>query len=110
MYAYNLQTIQALPYSLTKVTALSENNKIFPFLEFYDCTEEEKEALRNKLQYNGFTIMRIGNIKNYIETPNMPYVSGQLIRLVGIDEDSHVVAEIAKEIKEGAYYYGSNSE
>ena len=67
----------------------------------------EKQALTNKLLYNGMTIMRIGNIKDFLGQKN--YVSGQLIRLTGIDEDSHVVAEIAQEIKEGAYY-GDDSE
>ena len=108
MYAYSLGNIQALPYSLTRVSTLTENNKIFPFIEFYDCTEEEREALRNKIKYNGMTIMRIGKIVDFITAYNK-YVQGQLIRLEGIDEDSHVVAEIANEIKEGAYYYGSDS-
>ena len=108
MYGYNLGNIQALPYTLTRVSAFTENNKIFPFIEFYDCTDEEREALQNKIKYNGMTIMRIGHIADFIQ-PNYRYVQGQLIRLEGIDEDSHVVAEIANEIKEGAYYYGSDS-
>ena len=100
--------IKALPQSLTKVSSLTENNKIFPFIEFYECTEEEKEALRNKLTYNGMTIMRIGFIKDYIDG-DLNYVQGQLIRLLGLNEDSHVVAELANEIKMGAYYYGTNT-
>ena len=109
MYAYNLGNIKALPYTLTRVSSFTPNNKIFPFIEVYDCTSEEKEALRNKLIYNGMTIMRIGKISDFIGN-EIKYVSGQLIRLVGMDEDSHVVAEIAQEIKEGAYYYGNDSE
>ena len=109
MYAYSLGNIQALPYSLTRVSAFTENNKIFPFIEFYDATDEEKEALRNKIKYNGMTVMRIGMIYNFIGDSQYKYVQGQLIRLEGVNEDSHVIAEIAKEIKEGAYFYGSDS-
>lgn len=109
MYTYQLGNVQALPNTLTKVSAFTPNNKIFPFIEIYDCTEEEKEALRNKIKYNGMTIMRIGHIQDYINSDVTYYVQGQLIRLEGIDEDSHVVAEIANEIKEGAYYYGSDT-
>lgn len=105
MYNYQLGNIQALPYSLTRVSAFTQNNKIFPFLEFYDCTDEEKEALRNKIIYNGMTIMRIGKIKNYIASYSK-YVSGRLIRFIDMEEDSHVVTEIANEIQQGAYYYG----
>ena len=109
MYTYSLGNIQALPVSLTKVSTFTENNKIFPFIEFYDSTDEEKEALRNKIIYNGMTIMRIGRIMDFIGQESK-YVQGQLIRLVGINEDSHVIAEIANEIGQGAYYYGTDSE
>ena len=108
MYAYQLGNIKALPYSLTRVSAFTENNKIFPFIEFYDATDEEKEALRNKIKYNGMTVMRIGKIADHVFY-DQRYVQGKLIRLEGIDEDSHVVAEIANEIKEGAYYYGTDT-
>lgn len=109
MYTYNLGNIQALPYSLTRVSAFTQNNKIFPFIEFYDCTSEEKQALNDKIFYNGMTIMRIGKIADYIQD-ELKYVQGQLIRLVGIYDSNHVIAEIANEIKQGAYYYGTNSE
>ena len=109
MYTYQLGNIKALPNTLTRVSAFTPNNKIFPFVEIYDCTDEEKEALRNKIKYNGMTIMRIGHIQDYINRDVTYYVQGQLIRLEGIDEDSHVIAEIANEIKEGAYYYGSDT-
>lgn len=109
MYGYNLGNIKALPDSLTRVSAFTQNFKIFPFIEFYDCTIEEKEALRDKLKYNGMTIMKIGKIADYI-VGEYNYVQGKLIRLLGIDESNHVIAEIAKEIKQGAYYYGYTSE
>jgi hypothetical protein len=110
MYTYNLGNIQALPNTLTRVSAFTQNNKIFPFIEFYDCTDEEKQALRDKIKYNGMTVMRIGAVKNFIGENDYRYVQAQLIRLTGINEDSHVVAEIANELKGGAYYYGTDSE
>ena len=109
MYTYQLGNIQALPYSLTRVSAFTANFKVFPFIEIYSCTEEEKQALRDKIKYNGMTIMRIGKISDFINSDISRYVQGQLIRLVGIDEDSEVVAEIANELKEGAYFYGSDT-
>ena len=108
MYSYQLGNIQALPYSLTRVSSFTENNKIFPFIEIYDCTEEEREALRNKIKYNGMTIMRIGRINDFVQEENK-YVQGKLVRLDSIKEDSHIAIAIANEIKEGAYYYGANT-
>lgn len=109
MYTYQLGNIKALPNTLNRVSAFTPNNKIFPFIEIYSCTEVEKQALRDKIKYNGMTIMRIGHIEDFINNEVSYYVQGELIRLEGIDEDSHVIAEIANEIKEGAYYYGSDT-
>ena len=108
MYGYNLGNIKAIPYTLTKVSSFTENNKIFPFIEFYDCTDEEKEALQRKIKFNGMTVMRVGQIYSFIGVENR-YVQGQLIRLEGVNEDSHVIAEIANEIKLGGYYYGTDT-
>ena len=110
MYSYQLGNIKALPYSLTRVSNLTENNKIFPFIELYECTDEEKQALRDKIKYNGMTIMRIGEIFNFIGPTGHKYVQAKLIRMLNIDDSNHVVAEIANELKEGAYFYGSDSE
>lgn len=102
MFDYQLQNIKALPYTLGKVSAFSINNKIFPFLEFYDCSDEEKEALRLKLQYNGMTIMTIDTISNYIQdTPT--FIQGQLIRLEDLGEDYHSITAIAAELHKGIY-------
>lgn len=98
----SLQNIQALPYTLGKVSAFTTNNKIFPFVEFYDATEEEKEILRNKLYFDGMTIGAIGSISNYIgATPS--FISAQLLRITTIPEDYHLVAELANELHKGYY-------
>lgn len=102
MFAFSLQNIQALPYMLGKVSAFSINNKIFPFLEFYEATEEEEKALEEKLKYNGMSIGLIDNIKNYIlDEPS--FISGQLIRLESVSEDYNLVAAIAYELHRGIY-------
>lgn len=103
MYAYNLQNIQALPYTLGRVSAYSINNKIFPFLEFYGATDKEVEALRNKIIYHGMTIGAIDTISNYIQTDTKSFISAQVIRLDDIGEDYHCASAIANEIHKGVY-------
>lgn len=103
MYAYNLQNIQALPYTLGRVSAYSINNKIFPFLEFYGATDKEVEALRNKIIYHGMTIGAIDTISNYIQTDTKSFISAQIIRLDDIGEDYHSASAIANEIHKGVY-------
>ena len=117
-FGYQLGNIKALPYTLTKVSSFNENNKIFPVLEVYSCTEREEEAFVNKLAYNGMTVMAIGTINDYIgnkwtyynrdgkEFTDKGYIKGKIIRLPEINEDFHIANEIAKEINLGIYIGG----
>lgn len=101
-FGYQLGNIQALPYSLAKTSAFTYNNKIFPILEYYTCTPQEKTALQNKLYYNGMTVMRIGTIQEFLRS-EPSYIKGKLIRLEGTDNNFHVVNEIANEINKGVF-------
>lgn len=101
LFGYNLGNIQALPNSLTKTTAFTYNNKIFPILEYYTCTAEEKQALRDKIKYNGMTVMRIGKIEDYLQI-EPSYIKGQLIRLQ-VNEDNHLLEAIRQEVNKGVY-------
>lgn len=102
MFGYQLANIRALPYTLTRTTAFTYNNKIFPILEYYTCTPQEKDALRQKIKYNGMTVMRIGKIIDYLrEEPT--YIKGRLIRLEDIEEDYHITTALADEMFKGVF-------
>ena len=103
LYHYNLQNIQAIPSSLAKSSALTFNTRVWPFLEYYTCTETEKNAFRNKLKYNGMTVMKIDNINNYIYDDDYYFLQGQLIRLDNVNGESGMVAEIYNELFKGVF-------
>lgn len=98
-FGYQLGNIQALPTALAKTTALNINNSLVPMLETYTCTQEEKNAFRNKIEYNGMTVMAIGTMSQYTEG----YFKGKLIRLESINDDFHIVNTIASELYKGVY-------
>ena len=101
MYNYNIRTIQARPYALSKCSALTFNNKMFPFVEKYTCTDEEKEIFKNKLKYDGMTVMTIGKISDYtIQDGTM--VRGDIIRL-DLEDETHMANAIYQEILKGVY-------
>ena len=102
MFGYNLQNIQALPQGLAKTSAISPDNKYVPFIEFYSCTDTEKQALQDKLTYDGYTIMRIGSIANYLQQ-DKSYIKGRIIRMEGISDDFHMLKAIADEIYKGVF-------
>lgn len=101
MYSYNLQNIKAIPYSLTKVSAINSNNKLYPFIEYYTCTQDEKEALINKLKYDGMTIMKISTISQYLHK-DKTFIKGTLIR-INLNKDSSYINNIYNELMKGVY-------
>lgn len=102
MFGFQLGNIQALPQSLSKSVAYTIDNKYFPFLEYYTCSDIEKKALRNKIKYNGMTVGVIGTIAEYmLEEPS--YIKGQLIRIEDIQEDYHILSALADEINMGVF-------
>lgn len=110
LFGYRLGNIQALPNTISKVSSLNQNNKIFPILEYYTCTEEELNAFVNKVAYNGMTTMVIGNMEEYsgnswsyngIESKG--YIKGQLIRYMDDGEDFHIINSISGELNKGVY-------
>lgn len=105
-FGYSLGNIRALPLSLSRVSAFNINNKIFPILEYYTCSDVEKQALRDKITYNGMTVMTIGTIAEYI-TEEQTYIKGRVIRLPGLD--THTSNEIANEINKG-FFVSANLE
>lgn len=110
MFGYHLENIQALPQSISKTTPFTYNNKIFPILEYYTCTDEEKEAFAKKIAYNSMTVMRIGKLRDYAKNSwsykniqSKGYIKGSIIKLDNLYEDFHVINAISDEIYKGVY-------
>lgn len=104
MYGMQMGNIQAIPSNITKTTAFTYNNKIFPILEYYTCTIEERNALLDKLKYNGMTVGRIGKISDYLANANDQYIKGRIIRIEGVSDDFHYYKAISDEIYKGAFF------
>ena len=102
MHAYQIGNIKALPDTLTKLTTLTANNRIFPVLEYYSCTDTEKEALRNEIKFGGMTVNRIGYINQFTQTEET-FIRGKIIRLLSVSDDYHMANAISEEINQGVY-------
>ena len=105
MFNYELGNVQAIPNALAKNTAFTFNNKLFPFIEFYSCTDVEKEALKEKIKYNSMTVMKVGTIGQYMNYTEQ-FIKGQVIRLPDVIDDAHIANEIYNEINKGVFIYG----
>lgn len=99
-FSLQLGNIQALPYTLTKVGSFDINSKIWPFLEYYTCTDTEKEALKQKIKYEGMTVGIIDVLSTYMTGG---YLQADLIRNDDIIDDSHLLEDIYIELTKGVY-------
>ena len=68
LHRLNLQNIQAQPMSLSRTTAFNADNKIFPILETYSCSPEERKAVVDSLINRSFTIGAIMNLGDLLNT------------------------------------------
>ena len=102
MFNYQIGNIKALPDTLAKLTAMVANNFIYPVIEYYTCTDTERQALKDKIKYNGMTVNRIGKISQFIQ-PKPSYIKGSLIRLENITDDFHLIKTISDELYKGVF-------
>lgn len=110
MFGYQLDNIKALPNSIAKTTAYNAINKIFPSLEIYECTEEEKVAVAKKIAWNSMSVGIIDKVENYLgntftykDITDKGYIKGKLIR-IDIKDDNHIIEDIADELNRGWYF------
>ena len=100
-FNYQLGNVQALNATITKSSPLTYNNKVWPILEHYTCTDEEKDVLKNKLKYDGMTVMAINTLRTYLNEGTR--LKGQMIRLNNLGDDSHIAQDIYEEVNKGFY-------
>lgn len=110
LFGYQLDNIKALPNSIAKTTAYNSINKIFPSLEMYECTDEEKQAVAKKIAWNSMSVGIVDKVENYLgntftygDITDKGYIKGKLIR-IDISDDYHLVQDIADELDRGWYF------
>ena len=73
-------------------------------LEYYTCTDVEKNALKNKIKFESMTVMRIGTLREFAKfNGELNYFKGMLIRNDEIADDPHTLNAIYEELLKGVY-------
>lgn len=104
---WELGNVKARAQSLGRVTGFNIDNKLFPYLEYYTCTDEEKNIYDNIVKYKGMTVECIGRFEDYIN--GTTYIKGQLIDIDGITDDSHIVSDINEQLNGGLRIDGNTA-
>lgn len=94
VFALNLGNIRAQPYSLSKTTAFTANNKIFPILEYYTCKEEQKNLVARQIAQYSMSVGALGELKDYISNTwsyndirARRYIKGKFIFINNVPDD-----------------------
>ena len=107
LFKYNLQNIQAIPQSVSKTGCLTNNNKKVPYIEYYTCTETEKNILRQKIKWTGMTVGAMGVLNDYVSIgggeDGAQYIEADIIK-IDMNEDYHITMEIARELSDGVRF------
>lgn len=100
---WQLQNIQALPYSVTKVNNFNIDSNYVPYLEVYVCDDSETDNFIKYLALRSYSINRYGKLLDYIKPTGRTFLKGMIIRQSEVDDDSHYIAAIADEVNQGFY-------
>lgn len=106
LFNYQLDNIQNQPKTVSKMTSINEDFRIFPFVEIYEGTANDITNFRNNIKWNGMTIMVVGHIENYLETGTETFIQATLLRYneaIRIENDFTMVEEINVELNKGIY-------
>lgn len=102
---FNMQlgNIKAMPSTVTKLGSVLADQPLVPYLEIYDCTDKEKNNFDNYLSLRSYTINRYGKLYDYVKATGRTFLKGIIVRLSGVNDDSHYIASIADEVNQGFY-------
>lgn len=100
---WQLDNIKAMPYGVSKASNFNAEQPKFPYVESYTALGEEITNLQNFLKLRSYSINRYGKLADYVNPNGRTWLQGVPLRLTAINDDSHYLAAIADEVKQGFY-------
>lgn len=102
-FNYNLQNIQALPDTLLSTSSFDYINKVYPFIEYYTCTDIEKEQVRGLLTLQGMSVNKVATLDTLTIGNGTSYTKASLYKFIGDTSNPVIVNEINAELIKGVY-------
>lgn len=111
IFNMQLDNIRALPNSIAKTSGFTANNKYFPFIEFYSCTDEEKTIFANYIRNYSMTVNSYGIISDYLTNQwsyngitDRKYIEATIILPTDYTGDAHELSQLNQELEGGIYF------
>ena len=105
---WQLDNIKAMPYGVSKASNFNAEQPKFPYIESYTALGDEITNLQNFLKLRSYSINRYGKFADYVNPNGRTWLQGVPLRLTAINDDSHYLAAIADEVKQG-FYVGTDT-
>lgn len=103
-YQYQLGNIVALPDTLTRSSSFDAMYRVYPVLEVYSCSDEEKAQLNLSIKWNGLEINQMSTLKEQIEYQSGElFISAELLRFYGSSINDQIYAAINERLSSGIY-------
>lgn len=109
-YQYQISNIKARGDTVTKISSFNPNNKIYPVLETYECTYQEKSQLAESIKWGGLSLEMIGTPSQFRSDVGC-FISATPLRITGAKSaqvPEQIYESIVEELEAGVYLYGSN--
>ena len=106
LFNYQLDNIKSQPNTIRKMTSINTDFRIFPFVEVYDTTPQDKQNFDNLIKYNGMTIMVMGFMEEYLQANTETFFQASVVRFtdcIGVENDYTLVSDINNELEMGLY-------
>ena len=88
------------------MASINTDFRIFPFVEVYDTTPQDKENFDNLIKYNGMTIMVMGFMEQYLQANTETFFQASVVRFtdfIGVENEYTLVSDINNELEMGLY-------
>ena len=92
MFYMSHDNVKSRAVGLTRSTLFNINNKIFPYVEHYVCTEKEKQYFTNYINKYSYNIGIISTPLNYL-LPGK-FIQGSIIK-IDLNEDYHLTKALS---------------
>lgn len=108
MHNLQLGNVQATPVSLARTTAFHIDNRYFPILAKYKCTDEEKKSVVDFIVNRSMNVGIIDKPGNYMNIWSYDgknariFMQGSIIK-INTKFDTHFVDELSDEFRRGVY-------
>lgn len=109
VFELELGNVKARGITLSKTSAFDYNSKEFAYIEYWSCTDEERQFFESYIRQKGMTIGAVAQLSTTTLGEGYNYVEGTILE-IEINDDSHVVSALNNLLEGGIKVWHSSQQ